>query len=151
MNEISGECAHEIKKKIKDRCAFNVKVLSASCDLGNLLEYNKWANQIPFINFPLEWSIRFVPPFHGALVRFHIKDKNDNALSVYLDCLDILGSLNFINIDDPQPYWEIYPYEGFIERVKMENVEELIGAIRHAFEYLEKENNGLPNNCNDPA
>lgn len=123
---------------IKKRCEFNVQVLSSSYDLGGLLEYNKWSNKIPFINFPNNWSVRFVPPFAGAFVRFHVKDENDNAVSVYLDCHDILGSLNLITIDEPVPYWEIYPYEEDIQRVKMENVEELIAEIRHAFEYLKK-------------
>ena len=63
-------------------------------------EYMKWVNEIPALNFKKEWSVKIVPPFSGAVVRFQVETEKD-FLSIYLDCYNELGFMN-------APYWEIY-------------------------------------------
>jgi hypothetical protein len=58
------------------------------------MEHEKWREQIPFINFPSDWTIQICPPFSGAVVRFRVK-KDKAHVSIYLDCYDNLGCAVF--------------------------------------------------------
>lgn len=85
------------------------------------MESRKWSEEIPFINFPNDWKIKIIPPFAGAVVRFRI-EKNNAAVSVYLDCYDHLGCYG-------EPYWEIYPYNEDTFRCDMKDTDSLLKAI----------------------
>ena len=139
-NPVRNISLSERRREIREKCEFNVEVVVQCARIGYLLEWDKWSGRIPFIKFDQEWSVRIIPPSHGAMVRFHVNNQADCRVSVYLDCHDILGSLGFILQDDPKPYWEIYPYEGEdIHRVAMDDVEGLLEAIRHSFKYQESQ------------
>ena len=100
-------------------------------DTERILEYHKWQCEIPFIKFESEWEVKVIPPFGGAVVRFVIQ-YNNKRVSVYLDCYDSLGLVG-------EPYWEIYPYYGDTFRTGMNNVGELVAAIKESFESQEGE------------
>lgn len=107
---------------------------------GNDDYYRKWADQIPYLDFPDEWLVRPIPPFGGAVVRFTVKLNNtDTFVSVYLDCDNTLGIWHGPN-GEPAPYWEVHPYEGDVWRCNMGDTDKLISAIRHALaeQILEK-------------
>lgn len=110
-----------------------IAAMDGSVDLGKILEWDKYRNEIPFINFPSNWKVRIVPPFLAAMIRFHVKEeteeKEDAFVSVYLDCHDILGIYG-------NPYWEVYPYHGDIARCDMNAVEELLENITEALDGL---------------
>ena len=117
------------------------EAFTLSSALGKVLEWNRWLKEIPFINFPSDWSVKMTPPFAGAIVRFRIRKKqtaeatklkkdlniSTKEVSVYLDGYDILGSYG-------APYWEVYPYNGDTRRVEMDDTDELIKCIGHALE-----------------
>ena len=84
-------------------------------------DWNRWIREIPAIKFKSDWEVRVIPPFAGAIARFHI-DKGDKHVSVYLDCYDKLGCVG-------EPYWEIYPYEEDTARVLMNDIDELLKLL----------------------
>lgn len=86
------------------------------------MEHSKWAKEIPFIKFKEDWEVKVVPPYSGAVVRFHVQ-KGSAHVSVYLDCYDALGYVE-------QPYWEIYPdIDGDTYRCLMHETEKLLSHI----------------------
>ena len=95
-------------------------------------DWRKWIEKIPSIKFPSKWEIKIIPPFGGAMVRFMVIVSHNRSVSVYLDCYDNLGGVG-------EPYWEIYPYDGDIYRCKMDNVDELITAIKHSVKQVKKD------------
>lgn len=97
------------------------------------MEYSKWLDTIPFIPFKSDWIVKPIPPFGGAIVRFYIAHKNNHkkCVSVFLDGYHLLGHYYDENLE-PVPYWEVYPVDGDIVRVKMENVDELLKVIEEA-------------------
>lgn len=109
-------------------------VIKKSGELARLLEWEKWQNEIPYIEFPKEYLIRAIPPFHGSIIRYNIKHKEYNELwvSIYLDCYDILGLFG-------KPYWEVYPYDGDVFRCDMNDTEALLQAVKQSFEEQIKE------------
>jgi len=93
--------------------------------LGDEFEWDKWREAIPFIQFKPDWKVKPVPPFGGAVVRFHVGHVIHKKVwvSVYLDCYEILGSF-------PTPHWEIYPNENKDnERFDMNDVDGLLEGI----------------------
>ena len=89
-------------------------------------EWRKWMEEIPYIQFPANWSIKIIPPFTGAIVRFRAKlGKKD--VSIYLDCYDRLGHFG-------SPYWEVYPYQDDIGRCGIDEVGELLRMIKDTLE-----------------
>lgn len=97
--------------------------LSAKMDTE--FEWRKWGAEIPYIKFPESWEVKIIPPFTGAIIRFRIKKNAKEDISVYLDCYDMLGMYG-------EPYWEVYPVNGDVERIKMSDVKELIATIKKA-------------------
>lgn len=103
--------------------------LSEKMDLSSKMykefEWDKWLNEVPYIQFPKHFKVQITPPFTGAVVRFcvkHIEDENTHV-SVYLDCYNTLGCYG-------EPYWEIYPYsDGDTYRCGMNEIEDLIYRI----------------------
>ena len=68
-----------------------------------LQEYRKWMKEIPALHFEKEWDVKIIPPFGGAIIRFHITH-NDKFVSVYFDAYDRLGFVG-------KPYFEFYDGE----------------------------------------
>jgi len=87
-------------------------------------EWMGWIAKIPSLRFSSEWEVKIIPPFAGAIARFHI-DHGDAHISVYLDGYDNLGCVG-------EPYWEIYPYNNGTCRVLMNDTEELMKEIAEA-------------------
>lgn len=83
--------------------------------------------EIPWISFPSSWSVKMIPPFGGATVRFMIRLPCEHVVSVYLDCFDTLGVYC-------SPYWEVYPVRGDSRRCDMQDVSGLISIIASAEE-----------------
>lgn len=90
------------------------------------MEHSKWMKEIPFIEFPAGFKVKFSPPFAGAVVRF-IVQKKDVSVSVYLDCYNNLGY-------ESKPYWEVYPsFDGGTFRCYIHETDKLVSNI---VEYL---------------
>lgn len=96
-------------------------------------EWDKWMNLIPSIQFPSDWSIQIIPPFAGAISRFRA-NKGKESISVYLDCFDMLGSLDYELEKEPIPYWEAYPINEDIFRCEMNDTDRLIKVMKEEFE-----------------
>ncbi len=93
-----------------------------SAEIGEEFEWQKWAKEIPFIQFPRDWEIQIIPPVTGAVIRF-IAKKCGKTVSVYLDCYEVLGYFG-------APHWEIYPdKDGDNLRFAMKETKQLIRAI----------------------
>tara|TARA_R100001244_G_scaffold174_1_gene251 strand:- start:123 stop:446 length:324 start_codon:yes stop_codon:yes gene_type:complete len=92
-------------------------------EVSNALEYSKWAQEIPYINFPSDWNVKIIPNYGGAIVRFLVV-KGGNEVSVYLDCYNFLGYYG-------APYWEVYPHDNDVYRCGINEVDELLEAITH--------------------
>lgn len=90
----------------------------------------KWdeiVKQIPTLNFKEEWNVKIIPPFAGAIARFHIIKNDVMVCSVYLDFYDRLGCYG-------EPYYELYPHEDDIKRYSLKETNELIGDIEKIWE-----------------
>jgi len=88
--------------------------------------------EMPFISFPINWLVRIIPPFGGACIRFHVREKDankDDVVSIYLDMDDNLGSCG-------EPYWEVYPYNGDTFRCGKDEIDELLKAIQQSLDVL---------------
>lgn len=98
-----------------------------SHDMEEQFEWRKWADAIPFINWPSTWLIKAIPPMTGAVIRYWVKlPKSKNHISIYLDCYSMLGACD-------KPYWEIYPNkDGDCDRFDMNNTKGLLKGIRQA-------------------
>jgi hypothetical protein len=109
----------------------SLEQMMASIECEEKFEWRKWMTEIPFINFPSNWSIRIIPPMTAAVVRFRVaeREKEDREISVYLDCYNCLGL--FTGSDEkPEPYWEIYPAaDGDVERYEMKDISGLLAGI----------------------
>ncbi|MCK5604480.1 hypothetical protein KAR91_21500 [Candidatus Pacearchaeota archaeon] len=105
-----------------------VGMLQACGLIEGKLEYRKWANEIPSINFPEKWLVKIIPPFARAIVRFRIAHKDTGGdVSIYLDCYDHLGYFG-------EPYWEVYPHDGDVARCAMKDIDELLKLITESLE-----------------
>jgi hypothetical protein len=100
-------------------------------DVEKAFEWRKWVKEIPYIKFDAKWEVKVIPPFGGAVVRFHVKRGNE-SVSVYLDCYSQLGWWD-------SPYWEVYPHDHDVFRCDMDEVGKLLVAIRESFAQQRKE------------
>lgn len=103
-------------------------------------EYLKWVEEIPDLDVPPGWTIRPIPPFGGAVVRFLVRRSDTSEghrVSVYLDCYGELGATY-------EPYWEIYPgtEQGDTYRVYLNETDDLISSIRVGLNYLANHDDG---------
>lgn len=89
-------------------------------------EWRKWLNKIPYLKFPPDWEVKAVPPFAGAIVRYHIR-KGKSFVSVYLDCYDRLGYMG-------EPYWELHPFEEDTYRCLLNETDDLLDHIQLSLE-----------------
>jgi hypothetical protein len=95
--------------------------MKKSSELGQILEWDKFTPEIPFIPFKPGWLVKITPPFSGAMIRFRVK-KGENETSVYLDCHDVLAWCR-------EPYWEVYPYQNDVGRCGIKEVDKLLEMI----------------------
>lgn len=110
-----------LKEALENNNLLGSMLLSAA--MGNEFEWNKWMNGIPKIPMKDGWSIKVIPPFLQAIVRFKVY-KGSKEVSVYLDCYSALGYF------DGNPYWEIYPgVNGEPDRFAMNDINGLVAAI----------------------
>ena len=100
-------------------------------DAEREFEWRKWCKEIPFITFDKGWKVKVIPPFGGAVARFLVKS-GKASVSVYLDCYEQLGCWD-------EPYWEIYPHDHDVFRCAMEDINELLKAIRESFKQQARE------------
>lgn len=105
----------------------NLLTSALFADIERKHEWMKWAFTIPFIKWPENWFVRAVPPFHGAVIRYHVKNdlQSNEQVSIYLDCYDMLGCYG-------SPYWEVHntKFEGSEPgRCSMEDIDGEHGLI----------------------
>ena len=93
--------------------------------------WREWIKEIPPLHFKPEWDVIIIPPYGGAIARFLVRYHN-KKVSCYLDCYDELGYFG-------APYWEIYPYEDDIYRIRMNDTKELMEKIQEVLEEDENE------------
>jgi len=106
-------------------------------ETAKVFEWDKWRNEIPYIQWPESWAVKAIPPFSTGIIRYNITKPNTNIfVSVYLDCYDQAGCVG-------EPYWEIYPVDGDCERVLFsEPVAELLSVIAKSIKEQEKRAEG---------
>lgn len=89
-------------------------------------EQEKWReliDKIPYIAFPRGWKVSIIPPFAGAVARFHVKVPGQKGVkSIYLDWYDALGCYG-------SPYWEVHPYRGDVGRCDVDDIRKLLRMI----------------------
>lgn len=113
-------------------------MLDTSQELGHLMDWSSWREGIPFIRFPKTWHIKVIPPSGGAVVRFLTMNKG-NIISVFLDCYDLLGSLEPVT-NFGQPYWEIYPdSRGDASRFHIDDITGLLTEMRKSFRKMDRD------------
>lgn len=84
--------------------------------------YREFYDKVPFIKWPAEWSVKAIPPFSGALVRYVVVHQGARV-SIYLDGNNSLGYWG-------GPYWEVYPYDEDVFRCDMDDTKSLVEAVR---------------------
>lgn len=120
------------------------KALSYSECLADTLEWDKWLEKIPYLRFDPNWEVKIIPPYNGAMIRFHVRCNTEGDISVYLDCCSVLGS--FFGESDmlnDEPYWEIYPYntDDDIHRVHIDDIDGLMSGIGYALDQMRESEN----------
>ena len=135
MKEIGMALNHKlIHESFSNKPRDFLKLMEASAACRHYFEWDKWMNEIPWLNFPTDLIVQIIPPYNGAMIRFLVKKPGmKRNVSVYLDCYTTLGFYNNV------PYWEIYPWlDGDVWRCDMKNTKRLLSAIKRALNKLEK-------------
>ncbi len=106
--------------------------LIKTAEVEQFMEYGKRVNEIPSLNFRIDWNVQIIPPFGNAVVRFYIT-KDRKKVSVYLDCywyLWVYWNLwNFWSIGTRwSPYWEVLAGSS-TERFDMKDTKWLLKCI----------------------
>lgn len=96
-----------------------------------LQECRAWGSKIPALHFEKEWDVKIIPPFGGAVIRFHISHNNKNV-SVYFDGYSELGYVMDEN-DEPISYFEYYDGED-CHRYYIDESEEMMSDIKNFLE-----------------
>ena len=91
-------------------------------------EYRNWAQKLLAFHFDKEWDVKIIPPFQGAIIRFHIS-YNGKFVSVYFDAYSELGWMYDEN-ENPVPYFEYFDGED-IHRYYLEQSEQMMEDIRN--------------------
>lgn len=96
-------------------------------------EDQKWRaeiNRIPFLTFRSDWQVRVIPPFGDAVIRFQVILPSGALKSVYMDSRHSLGIWGDMNNPQPDPYWEVYPYQGDVGRCHLADTIMLMEMIQ---------------------
>jgi hypothetical protein len=110
------------------------KVHQAEKVLRSQMEWMRWVEEIPYVQWPEGWQVKAAPPFSGAVVRYLVTRDDipfGDRVSVYLDCYAILSA-------ESTPYWEVYPGDNGSEpdRCDMHDIEELKRQIKCGLDHL---------------
>lgn len=108
-----------------------IELRRKSSEIEREFEWNKWAKEIPALNFKEDWNVRVIPPVGSAIARFLV-EKDGGSVSVYLDCYGMLGSCE-------EPYWEIYPHADGCFRCEMNDTEALLNAISESLQAMKED------------
>jgi hypothetical protein len=110
---------------------FDFEIQEKRHEIERKEDWLTWLDRIPSLpinKLPQDCEIKIIPPFRGAIVRFHITKGDDIFISAYLDVFSRLGAC-------PAPYWEVYPVgEDVVGRVDMNDIEGLIKMINESYE-----------------
>lgn len=101
----------------------------------------RWQDEVarlPWIQFPSDWKVKVIPPYGDAVVRFLVTLPDGREKSVYHDSRASLGEY-FDDMDEPIPYWEVYPVNGDVGRCGTDEVELLLEMIAEGSEEQEEE------------
>ncbi len=98
-------------------------------EVEKVFQWDKWAKELPYLDFHRDWLVRAIPAFHTGIIRYNIKHKKKpNAhVSIYFDAYDRAGCM------DMKPYWEVYPHNDDVFRCYMHETDKLIEAIKQSF------------------
>lgn len=112
----------------------------AAFEVERKLDLRGWVDKIPAIRFPSNWFVQVIPGFGGALARFRVtlsasEQEGDPVVSVYLDGFGTMGCM-------PEPYWEIYPYDGDVSRYDMDDVDGLLAGIAESLKQQKEGSDG---------
>lgn len=105
---------------------FDTTMLISRCEQTQ--EYRKWLTELPAFNFDNEWNVKIIPPFGGAIIRFHI-EHNGKCVSVYFDAYSELGYM-FDENDEQIPYFEYYDGTD-IYRYCLDESKQMMADIRY--------------------
>lgn len=101
----------------------NISKYAQRSDLERDEDWGKHGSEAPTFNFPVEWGVKIIPPFAGALMRFTVT-VGTAQVSIYYDPLCKLGCMN-------NPYWEIYPaIGGDAERFLNDQMDAMMDSIQ---------------------
>jgi hypothetical protein len=78
----------------------NVRAIYAQYH-DNVFEAEKWAAQIPSINFPMAWQVKVLPAYKNAVIRYMVSSKAGSQVSVLFDPYGI-------HTDEVGEYWDVY-------------------------------------------
>ena len=86
-------------------------------------------DRIPWLYFRGDWKVRIIPPFADAVVRFQVTLPSGVMKSIYMDSRNSLGYWGG-DINTPEPYWEVYPYQGDVGRCDLADTIMLMEMIQ---------------------
>jgi hypothetical protein len=117
----------------------------------NFADVEDFIKDSPYIKFPGEWRIKFVPPYKGATFRFYVELPSGSVKSVYFDKDGNLGA--------DTNYWEVYQihpnhYNLQTKRCDKKDIKKLLEIIGYEEELnkiLEQHNLWLETNGNEGA
>lgn len=97
-------------------------------EYDRVFDSGRWVEQIPHLHFPAGWSVKIVPPYLFAVIRFEAYS-GQGKVSVYLDGYGMLGSVE-------EPYWEIYPGDenGEPSRFSMSETSAMLSAVQESLD-----------------
>ena len=84
--------------------------------------------RIPWLHFRGDWQVRIIPPFGDAVIRFQVILPSGTLKSIYMDSRNSLGIWG--NLITPEPYWEVYPYQGDVGRCALDDTIMLMEMIQ---------------------
>ena len=84
--------------------------------------------RIPWLHFRGDWQVRIIPPFGDAVIRFQVILPSGLLKSIYMDSRHSLGMWG--NWSTPEPYWEVYPYQGDVGRCALDDTIMLMEMIQ---------------------
>ena len=85
--------------------------------------------RIPWLHFRGDWQVRIIPPFADAVIRFQVVLPSGTLKSVYMDSRNSLGFWGS-DMNTPEPYWEVYPYQGDVGRCDINDTIMLMEMIQ---------------------
>jgi hypothetical protein len=89
-------------------------------------DWHSWIDKIQPFELRQDYTIKVIPPFAGAVTRFHIGHiSSDRTISIYFDGSDNLGVVGY-------PYYEAYEIAG--ETYRSADINEILVQIYLEFE-----------------